>query len=353
MLRQLCLLIAIGLLVSAYGCSENSPPFIHDLDFPAIAEPGDDVGLQVVAYDFDEDALSYVWMINGTRLSDTTSTITWRVPETYGTYIVKLIISDGIGEDASVEKAIAVPYIYHSEDGTEMVLIPAGEFQMGDAFGENENRDELPVHTVYMDAFYMDIYEVTNAQYGKFMDATGHRAPTYWDDPDLNGPDQPVVGVNWHDTVAYAEWAGKRLPKEAEWEKAARGGLEGKNYPWGNEIASAGDTFLANYGPGDYGADGYGPTAPVGSFPPNGYGLYDMAGNVWEWCADWYDGSYYSRSPYSNPQGPDSGTARVLRGGCWGNPYYGLRVAFRIGDGPTRTNWDGYGFRCVARDIST
>lgn len=226
-------------------------------------------------------------------------------------------------------------------DGAPMVLIPAGEFQMGSDDGDS---DEKPVHTVYLDAFYMDVYEVTNAQYKKFMDATGHKAPEYWDDSRFNDPKQPVVGVSWYDAKAYADWAGKRLPTEAEWEKAARGGLIGKKYPWGNGIGPN----AANYrGVSRDSRDVWKYTAPVGKFPPNDYGLYDMAGNVWEWCADWYDKSYYARSPRRNPTGPNSGSRRVLRGGSWdtSNDYL-LRVAGRSYDGPSYP-LDYYGFRCV------
>ena len=219
----------------------------------------------------------------------------------------------------------------------KMVLIPAGEFQMGDHFNEGHG-NELPVHTVYLDAFYMDIYEVTNAQYGKFMNATGHSAPRYWNNSSDNAPEQPVVGVSWHDAVAYAEWAGKRLPTEAEWEKAARGGLIGKRYPWGDEAPDAGGVYRACYG-----------NDPVGSFAGNGYGLYDMAGSVYEWCADWYDGNYYSDSPNDNPLGPGSGTYRVLRGGSWYIYTNTLRVAYRPYGDPAYT-LSSYGFRCVSQD---
>ena len=222
-------------------------------------------------------------------------------------------------------------------DGAPMALIPAGEFQMGSSDGD----DEKPVHTVYLDAFYMDVYEVTNAQYKKFIDVTGHGAPEYRGDSNLNAPNQPVVGVTWHDAVAYAKWAGKRLPTEAEWEKAARGGLVGKKYPWGDSIshdnANCRDTA---------GKDRWKYTARVGSFAPNGYGLYDMAGNVWEWCADWYDGEYYASSPRRNPTGPSSGKYRVLRGGSWDSGAYYLRAAYRLNLNPPLSSLN-LGLRCV------
>jgi len=194
------------------------------------------------------------------------------------------------------------------KDGAPMVQIPAGEFQMG----SNGYDEEKPIHTVYLDAFYIDIYEVTNAQYKKFMKATKHGKPEYWKDRKFNKPDYPVVGVSWEDAKAYAEWAGERLPTEAEWEKAGRGGLVGKYYPWGDNQTHDD----ANYS-GTDGKDKWENTSPVGSFAPNGYGLYDMAGNVWEWCADWFSSNYYANSPKSNPKGPNSGSERVCRGGSW------------------------------------
>ena len=251
--------------------------------------------------------------------------------------------------------------------GSPMVLIPAGEFQMGD----NEvGSDERPVHTVYLDAFYIDKYEVTNAQYKKFVEATGYKEPEGyiydvnndwvwgkpWQDKNYNGDNQPVMCVSWNDAKAYADWAGKRLPTEAEWEKAARGGLAGKRYVWGDDwpppknagnfadetsgIVFAGWWIIDGYD------DGYAYTAPIGKFTSNGYGLYDMAGNVWEWCADWYDSNYYDNSPKSNPTGPASGSSRVLRGGSWSLAIdFYLRVALRNSSGPTSLSF-GPGFRC-------
>ncbi len=239
----------------------------------------------------------------------------------------------------SRKKSEDLPERIIGKDEAKMVLIPAGEFEMGDHFNEGGGW-ECPVHTVDLNAFYMDVYEVTNALYKKFMDATGHSAPK--DDSTYSVvvpilPEQPVVGVSWHDAIAYAEWSGKRLPTEAEWEKAARGGLKAKRYPWGNEITKKD----ANY-------DGDGTTA-VGSYSANGYGLYDMAGNVYEWCADWYDSGYYTNSPNDNPLGPDSGTDRVLRGGSWTSDPGPLRVSFRHSFSP-REAFSLVGFRCVSQD---
>jgi len=232
----------------------------------------------------------------------------------------------------------------------EMVLIPAGEFEMGDNFNEGKDR-ERPVHTIYLDAFLIDKYEVTVGQYEKFIQATGHRTP-HWDVSQYSpSDDHPIVFVSWHDAMAYSEWAGKRLPTEAEWEKAARGGLVSKRYPWGDENP---DGSLCNFADKNTDFDwsdrnvddGYQYTAPVGSYQPNGYGLYDMAGNVWEWCSDWYDDNYYVNSPKSNPRGPSSGSKRVLRGGYWYGTIDYLRCSYREGYVLTDMYRD-LGFRCV------
>jgi formylglycine-generating enzyme required for sulfatase activity len=173
--------------------------------------------------------------------------------------------------------------------------------------GSDEGDDEKPVHRVYLDAFYIDKYEVTNALYGRFMRATGHKEPKLWNNKEFSVPNKPVVGVSWYDAKNYCEWAGKRLPTEAEWEKAARG-TDGRIWPWENQW----DAGKANTSEKD---DGYQYTAPVGNFEEgkSPYDAYDMVGNVREWVADWYDFEYYKKSPRHNPTGPVSGKFKVRR----------------------------------------
>ena len=232
----------------------------------------------------------------------------------------------------------------------EMVRIPAGEFEMGDHFNEGWDA-ERPVHTVYLDEFYIDKYEVTNAQYRLFVQATGHPEPKSWNYFKVNASD-PVEGVSWYDAAAYAQWAGIRLPTEAEWEKAARGGLVGKRYPWGDTITRDD----ANYD-GKGGRDRWLKTSPVGSFPPNGYGLYDMGGNVWEWCMDEYDEGFYARSPKNNPVAGgfinfvnndfiNVKSSRVLRGGSYNDDGFTLAVSARISNNPS-FKLVNVGFRCA------
>ena len=243
-----------------------------------------------------------------------------------------------------------------------MVLIPAGEFQMGSSDSEGDE-DELPVHTVYLDAFYMDIYEVTVGQYREFVQATGYEPLGDWDS-NLSPTDwHPVVGVSWYDAMAYATWAGKRLPTEAEWEKAARGGLEGKKYPWGDTPPDGTQCNFADMNVAQLEwanldvDDGYAQAAPVGSYPPNEYGLYDMGGNVREWCLDAWNADFYANSPRQNPFVGESienvvsnfeviRTERVTRGGSWWTPPDFLRVAFRNENNPSGA-YINDGFRCV------
>ena len=271
-----------------------------------------------------------------------------------------------------------------------MVLIPAGTFEMGSE-DENADDDEQPVHTVHLDAFYMDRYEVTNAQFKAFVDANPEWGKDNIEDrfhEIIGGPlpeggeylehwrgntypagkaDHPVTYVNWYAAMAYAVWAGKRLPTEAEWEYAARGGLAGKKYPWGDDEAIPAGTNFDRY---------VGDTTPVGEDAANGYGLYNIAGNVTEWCLDAYESNFYAASDNSrNPIAPGfhiasdnsrnpvasgrriqwlcenftsipSQSSRVLRGGSWSDDVRFLRVAYRYGTSPTLSE-SFRGFRCV------
>lgn len=242
--------------------------------------------------------------------------------------------------------------------------IPAGTFVMGDSSGDRNAADgETPLHEVMLTAFHIDVTPVTNADFAHFVDATGYRTeaevfgdsavfhlavqapeadvlgasvgtPWWWRvkgadwrhpggrDSSIVGLDEhPVVHVTWNDAQAYCAWAERRLPTEAEWEYASRGGLDGRKYPWGDEDVDAGG-WRANIWQGEFPrtntcADGFLTTAPVRTFTPNGYGLWQTVGNVWEWCSDWFSPRTYSPAGVTNPQGPARGSARVLRGGSY------------------------------------
>jgi formylglycine-generating enzyme required for sulfatase activity len=243
----------------------------------------------------------------------------------------------------------------------EMALIPGGPFQMGSMEGEP---DERPAHEVHVDTFYIDRYLVTNADYARFLNIFGNRveAGKKWLDnfgplssflckiqkkgdrfiPKPGYENHPVIKVSWYGARAYARWLGKRLPTEAEWEKAARGALKDKKYVYGNTVSAS----QANI-------SGFDGITPVGSYAPNGFGLYDMVANVWQWCKDWYDPGYYALSPSWNPKGPESGSLKVLRGGSWFHKG-SWRVGTRLADDPLSRNFCFVtGFRCVKDPVKT
>lgn len=216
--------------------------------------------------------------------------------------------------------------------------------------------DEVPAHMVFLDSYLMDTYEVSNKDYGEFVKAKGHPAPAYWDDPRLNKPVQPVVGVNWNEAKSFCEYRGKRLPTEAEWEKAARG-PNANLYPWGNDF----DPTKVNY------SKNHDATMPVDSYPEGAsyYGAYHMAGNVFEWVSDWYDPRYYGKlETMVNPTGPAKpiwlggtgtyvdrltvGEKRVIRGGSWIAPEGTVRATHRFWNNPLNNSYGvGLGFRCA------
>jgi formylglycine-generating enzyme required for sulfatase activity len=222
-------------------------------------------------------------------------------------------------------------------DGALYLRVPAGAFTMGSATGGSD--DERPVHTVDLDEFWIMRTEVTNAQYARCVAAGACAAPSNSRWQDNAYANHPVTHVDWNQAQAYATWSGGRLPTEAEWEKACRGDDQ-RTYPWGS---AAPDASLANFN------GNVGDTEPVGSYSGGAspYGLADMAGNVWEWTADWYDGGYYASSPAVNPTGPASGGTRVLRGGSFHYVSRYVRCAYRVRYAPDY-RFDRLGFRVVA-----
>lgn len=238
------------------------------------------------------------------------------------------------------------------KDGAPMVLIPGGFFTMG---SDHDEADEKPAHRVYVNAFHMDKYEVTTSRYAKFLQATGRERPFKWNEVDLlRDGDRPVIGLSWEDAHAYCRWSGKRLPSEAEWEKAARG-TDKREYPWGNEDPTS------DHGNFDQGFKwkGYTTLSVVGSFESgkSPYGVYDLSGNVTEWTADWYASGYYRASPVLNPQGPslpekakpfslDFSHRKVVRGASWVSGLKGMHSTMRAGSAPHNRHGD-VGFRCA------
>jgi formylglycine-generating enzyme required for sulfatase activity len=251
-----------------------------------------------------------------------------------------------------------------------MAAVPAGDYWMGRTrlwlideinWQIRERMDDRPVHRVSIDGFSIDVREVTNADYAAFVEATGAATPYQWggSTPPPARLTLPVYNVSWHEATAYCAWLGKRLPTEAEWEKAARGGEADLDFPWGNEYDTEGaPPPAADAGSGEkpapraprvkhaHSASASGPR-PVASYEPNGLGLYDMSGNVWEWVSDWYDLYYYGVSPIENPKGPADGLYKVIRGGSWADtdPRLGA-VYFRNFASPDEQS-PTIGFRCA------
>ena len=250
-----------------------------------------------------------------------------------------------LGAESELKEIIGI-------DAAPMVIVPEGEFPMGVPKAARDGGvDERPNHDVFVDTFYIDKYEVTNGRYLQFITDTGHRTPQHPSDPSKglwqgntmpeSVVDLPVINVDWYDAKSYCEWAEKRLPTEAEWEKAAKGPNDWR-FPWGDLEPT--DRHL-NY---NQVWRGEATLVPVGIYEAgkSPYGAYDMAGNVWEWVADWYDPQYYSNSPASNPKGPTTGTHKVLRSSGWQVETPQVRIFTRIKMDPLGRN-NSTGFRCA------
>jgi formylglycine-generating enzyme len=223
-----------------------------------------------------------------------------------------------------------------------LVQIPAAWFLMGSATGQDGER---PVHRVWVDAFLLAATQVTNAEYEHFLRATSTQAPPFWSDPNFNHPQQPVTGVSWFEAARYCEWLSSqtarayRLPTEAEWELAARGGLEQKEFPWGDAPAQSLPDYATRWQSGP---------EPVSRYAPNAFGLYDICDNVHEWCGDWYDPNYYAVSPDRNPRGPEQSPMKPVRkssrGGSWRHHIKVARCSARSSI-PPDFQYADYGFR--------
>ncbi len=251
-----------------------------------------------------------------------------------------------------------LPQTITGKDGAPLRLIPAGEFLMGTSLSNRDGgRDEYPERRIFLHAFYIDSLEITNSRYLKFVKAAGHRIPehprdktlTLWQGATVPAAfkDHPVINVDWYDAEAYCAWAERRLPTEAEWERAARG-MTGHRFPWGDTEPTR---TLANYL--NQWRNGGG-LEPVGSHPQGASpeGVQDLQGNVWEWVADWYDPHYYEKGPLRNPKGPNEGTRKVMRGSGWESEAPLLRSAHRLSSDPKNRN-HSLGFRCALDAAST
>ena len=259
-------------------------------------------------------------------------------------------------DEIITDQTLGLPKTITGRNGSTMILIPNGIFEMGDHFSEGE-QSEQPIHEVELDAFYMDIHEITVGQYRTFIEATGHQPPNWKKVLEVSPTEShPIVHVSWFDAMSYAKWVKKRLPTEAEWEYAARGGLTGKRYAYVGNIHPSKANYNRNIGQ----------TTTIGTYPPNNYKLYDIAGNVWEWCLDTFDPNFYSVSPRKNPiaetdiflliQGfADDNKPHILRGGSWGSfGHQVLRVSARHYYGSKNLKTDNNcGFRCVKSVQST
>lgn len=233
---------------------------------------------------------------------------------------------------------------HHAPAEPQLAHIPEGFFLMGSDSGQDCER---PIHRVWIDAFLLASTQVTNADYALFLRATSSSPPPFWNDPNFSHPPQPVAGISWFEAAHYCEWlsvqTGRsyRLPTEAEWERAARGGLEQKQFPWGDDAPESLPDYASRWQNGP---------EPVARYAPNNFGLYDIGDNVHEWCGDWYDANYYAASPDRNPQGPEAGLRKASRGGSWRHSIKVARCSARSSI-PPNFQYADYGFR-IACDLA-
>ena len=368
----ICVCVATFFLCAMDGCETNDTVLEDPAGFQeAIPPRGSEIDPNatiLVSFDAPPTDVS----VSGGTFSVSGTEVTINGPFTPGPLNLNVAWRDGTISLSYTVKLPAPGEAITSADGRTMVLIPAGEFTMGTNTADPENwLNEGPAHTVHVDAFYIDRHEVTNANFKIFIlaqpewakenipDALHHGFYlAHWQEnnqPPLWKAEHPVTHVTWHAAMAYAQWAGKRLPTEAEWEKAARGGLVDKKYPWGDTIDATNANH--NYRVGD--------TSATARYAPNGYGLFDIAGNVWEWCLDGVKD--YEGLPPKNPLAGVSGnflsnldeittdftkvdTLRIIRGGsCYSRPE-DIRVTIRTAEKPSRS-LGSVGFRCV-KDFS-
>ena len=239
-----------------------------------------------------------------------------------------------IADAASSQHARTAPSVIEPK----LIAIPEGWFLMGSSAGQD---CEQPVHRVWIDSFRLAATQVTNAEYERFLHAGSGQPPPFWHDPNFNHPEQPVTGVSWHEAAAYCEWLSAqtgrlyRLPTEAEWERAARGGVEQKQFPWGNDPPQSLPDYSSRWQTGP---------EPVARYDPNALGLFNICDNVHEWCSDWYDRGYYAVSPERNPHGPETGQRKASRGGSWRHHIKVSRCSARSSI-PPNFQYADYGFR--------
>lgn len=369
-------------LILISGCSSSSDPgeFLLTIEFKRVPHftltPGERFEFELDILSEHPEDIEFYWYADGGIFSDSTSNpVQWWAPYPTGWYTVSCEVSEG-EEVRTVSTTVGVTPEREYIRILQFVSVDGGAYEMGDTFDLGDG-DEKPVHIVQLNDFDIGEYEVTNSEYADFIFDDGYEteaywsaggfgdytAPGHWDNSNFNGDLFPVVAVSWYEAMAYCSWLtaktdeAYRLPTEAEWERAATGSTA-HVYPW--SLVNHIDGSFANYSlSGDPHDEG---TTPVGfynglKFYKDGipfetknnrseYGAFDMAGNAWEWCLDWYSPDYYQVSPDTNPLGPESGTTRVIRGGSWGSPAHFLRCANRDKSMPQQQN-NRIGFRIV------